>query len=119
MDRLEVGLDIPYLATNPAETVPRNYVGMGSFQAFCCVLLKGGYYSRRDEWTTDHRSDATDALRPRVCSQVIRHKCVKLAAYGEFGRNGISCRLGTQRTNHAEKKREDEKARGHYKTSTQ
>ena len=34
MYRLEVRLDIPYLATNPAETVPRNYVGMGSFQAF-------------------------------------------------------------------------------------
>ena len=98
MDRPEVGFEIPYLATNPAETVPRNYVAMGSFQAlFCgsCVLLKGGYYSRRDEWTTDHGSDATNALRPRVCSQVIRHERVKLAVYREFGCKGIYCRLGT------------------------
>ena len=50
---------------------------------------------------------------------MIRHKRVKLAVYREFGRNGISCRLGTQRTNHAEKKREDEKTRGHFETSLQ
>src|ERR1700721_1458172 len=107
MDRPEVGLEIPYLATNPAETVPRNYVPMGSFPAFfsgSCVLLKGGYHSRRDEWTTDHGSDATNALRPRVCSQVTRHERVKLAVDREFRSKGIFCCLGTQNTNQAEKK---------------
>ena len=71
---------------------------MGTFETLCsgsCVRLLGGYYSRRDEWTTDHGSDAANALRPRVCSQVVRHECVKLAVYREFGGKGISRRLGT------------------------
>src|SRR5580704_6039436 len=110
MDRPKAGFEIPYLATNPAETVPRNYVAMRSFEGlFCgsCVLLQGGDYSRRDEWTADHGTDAANALRPRVCSQVIRHECVKLAVNRGFECKGIFCRLGTQRSNHAEKERED------------
>jgi hypothetical protein len=114
MDRPEAGLEIPYLAPNPAETVPRNYVAMGRFEGlFCgsCVLLQGGDYSLRDEWTTDHGSDATNAFRPRVCSQVIRHEGVKLAVNRGFECKGIYCRLGTQRTGHT-KKKEKTKRRG-------
>jgi hypothetical protein len=84
MDQSKVRLEIPYLAPNPAETVSRNQVTMGSFETLCGFLLQRSQYSRRDKGMSNQGSDAANTLRPGVRSQVICHERVEFAVYREF-----------------------------------